>query len=570
MGKDIFRKINRAGRIFGSLRWLFELTKPYIPRLLLLVMIGVVTTLLGVSSSVISKHLIDAATAAQPLTPYIVVLILLSVVSMALSLSSSLITMVVNEKYSFHIRQKMFDRILSTVWSDIVNYHSGDLLTRLKSDIGAITGGFTDVIPHIFLLSVQLVAAFFTLYFYDRTMALFALILGPIAAVIAWLMGRKLKNLQKKVQQTESAYSSFLQESLENIMIVKSFRAEERSSARLKELFHDRLNWVVKKNKMTALTGMTISLIFSAGYLTAFIYGAVRISQGLITYGTMTAFLTLVAQIQGPIYGLARTFPSIISVLASAERVTEILNLKQEKESLPVKREAADLGLEFKGVEFGYLDELVIKNADFKILPGDSVAIVGPSGIGKTTLVRLIMSFVEPNKGEMRLLLDGSEPLALGPSARDLIAYVPQGNTLFSGTIADNLRMGKPDVTEDDMAEALKTAAAEFVLELPDGVNTLIGERGYRLSEGQAQRVAIARALIRKSPLLILDEATSSLDEKAELRILRGIKELRHKPTCIIITHRKSILPYCNRIIAIENGVLVEEKRTDAGTALVK
>ena len=418
-------KIKKAARQMGSLGWLARLTKSFLPRLLFLVFLSILTVLLGIASSIASKYVVDSAASAKPMIIAVIIMIAVTLVILVLSFSSSLISTVVNEKYAFHIRQNMFDRILKTIWIDIIKYHSGDLLTRLKSDIGTITGGVTDVIPQIITMTVQLFAAFLTLLHFDSTMAFFALILGPATALAMWALGKKLKDMQLMVQKTESRYSSFLQESIENIMIVKSFSAEERSSAQLKELFLDRLYWIKKKNLLTAFSGSVISFLFAAGYITAFVYGAYRISRGEITFGTMTVFLTLVSQIQGPFIMLARTFPQIISILASAERITEILNLEQEEPKKALEYPALSIGLELKEVDFGYLDDDVLTKSNLKILPGDTIAIVGPSGIGKTTLVRLIMSLIKPRSGEVNLYLDRQAVITAGPSARAFIAYVP-------------------------------------------------------------------------------------------------------------------------------------------------
>lgn len=555
--RTLLHRILRTIKRLGALQWLMQLTKPFIPKLLLLVMLGVVTILIGIVSSIASKYVIDAAAGALSMKLSITIMIALAALSLILGLVSSLVTNIINEKYAFHIRRKLFDRILNTYWFDITKYHSGDLLTRLKGDIAQVTGGVTDVLPQIITLSVQLIAAFFTLFHFDKMIALFALILGPVSVLAMFGFGGKLKRLQTKVQQTESQYSSFLQESIENIMIVKSFSAEARHSQRLQELFLERLSWVFKRSKMSAIASSAMGLVFSAGYLTAFIYSAYRISQGQITYGTMTVFLTLVAQVQGPFLSLARTFPQMISILASSERISEILNLEQEERE-PLTRSVAAVGIEFKDIDFKYQDDAVFQHAALRINPGDTVAIIGPSGIGKTTLVRLIMAFIKPQAGEVLCTMDDSDTVNIGPAVRQFIDYVPQGNTMFSGTIADNLRMGKPSATEEEMIRVLQLSAAEFVLDFPEKLNTMIGERGHRLSEGQAQRLAIARALIRNSPLLILDEATSALDEATERRILQSFERLAHKPTCIVITHRKSILAFCNRTIEIDQGKLIE------------
>jgi len=535
-------------------KWIMILTKPFIPSFLLLLSFDVFSALLGVGSTVASKYVIDSAAASSSMSGSILLLVLVTALGLALGIAASLIVTVINEKYSFHIRQKLFDRVLRSSWLEVAKYHSGDLLTRLKSDVGAVTNGISNLVPSIITLVVRLIAAFFTLWYFDRMLACFALILGPISLFFSMILGSRLKYMQKKVQESESKYSAFIQESLENIMIIKSFASEEKSSDRLRALYQERVRWILKRNRISVLASGSVSLFFSAGYLMAFIWGATKLSLGLITYGTMTVFLSLITQVQGPVISLARTIPQIVSVLASAERITELHDLEPEPPYSDIDDKPISVGLRAENIEFAYHDDNVLEQIDLDISPGDMVAILGPSGIGKTTLVRIIMSLVKPRNGRLNFYNNEGFLLNTGPSARHIIAYVPQGNTLFSGTIRDNLAMGNNDATQKEMNEALEVAAAEFVFELPDGIDTVIGEKGHSLSEGQAQRIAIARAIIRKAPMLILDEATSSLDEATELNVLKNISSLVHKPTCIIITHRKSILAFCNRQIAIEDG----------------
>ena len=301
-----------------------------------------------------------------------------------------------------------------------------------------------------------------------------------------------------------------------------------------------------------------MGLSFQLGYVVAFTWGVICIANKTITYGTMTVFLQLVNRVQAPILGLAQLIPRIISMLASAGRIIELQNLPQEHfNDVTIKHE--NIGVRISKVSFGYSDELVFDSADIEIRPGEFTALVGKSGIGKTTLVRLIMAFTHRMEGNITFYNYDGEQLIACPDARKFIAYVPQGNTLFSGTIRENVLMGNMNATENDVKEALESAGAyDFIRNFPKGIDTVIGEKGVGISEGQAQRIAIARALIRRAPFLILDEATSSLDETTELRVLEGIRQWRPSPTCLLITHRRSALQYCDREIRIVDKKLRE------------
>ena len=356
---------------------------------------------------------------------------------------------------------------------------------------------------------VELLVTFCTLAYYDLKLALFALLVAPIALFASVVLGRKLKYLTVKVQETESKYRSFMQESLANILIEKSFCLEDYSEERLTQLRDERIYWVFKKNRTNMFASAAMGLSFQLGYIVAFAWGAICIANRTITYGTMTVFLQLVNRIQAPIVSLAQLVPRLISMLASAGRIIELQNLPREEYSgASIKQK--NIGVKVDKISFGYTDELVFDDASIDFKPGEFTAIVGKSGIGKTTLVRLIMAFTNKMKGNIEFYNDAGETMQASPDARNFIAYVPQGNTLFSGSIKDNVLMGKKDATDEEVIEALKGAAAyDFVMDFPRGIDTVIGEKGVGISEGQAQRIAIARALVKKAPFLILDEATS-------------------------------------------------------------
>ena len=539
-------------------KWLMRYTKPYLGRIILMMVITLASSIISLIVVTLSKDIIDRASAGNRFMSLVVGYLVLTLILQVLGIISSLVSTVLNEKFSFGIRKQVYEKIINSHWMDVKKYHTGDLMTRLTSDAGNIADGIIGTIPQIIILAAELVMVFFTLFYYSKLLACFALLVAPVAGLVSWLFGRRLKKLQVKVQESEASYRSFLQESLANLLVVKAFANEEYSAKRLTDLRDERFKWVFKRAKMGLASSTTISIAFQLGYLVAFAYGATLIAAKTITYGTMSVFLTLVNRVQSPILGLAHQVPKVVSVLASAGRVMDLQNIPlEEKEEITMQTE--NVGVDIKELTFGYTEELVLENVSLNVKPGEFVAIIGESGIGKTTLIRLIMSFMSDIQGDVNFYNTYGESIRANASTRNFIAYVPQGNTLFSGTVRDNILMGNLSATEEEIYDALKLSAGyDFVMDLPDGLDTVIGERGHGISEGQAQRIAIARAFVRKAPLLILDEATSSLDEATELSVLEGLQALTPKPTCIIITHRKSILQYCDREIKIENSKTIE------------
>lgn len=546
------------GNQYKYAKWLMKYTKPYLGRIILMMVFSLSGTVSSLVMVHLTKKIIDNATEGKEFITLIVGYLVLVLGLQVVGVISSLMSTVLSEKFSFGIRKQVYEKIINSHWMDVKKYHTGDLMTRLTSDAGNIANGIMGTIPNIIILAIELLMVFFTLFYYSPLLACFALLVAPVAAVVSWWFGKKLKKLQVKVQESESAYRSFLQESLANLLVVKAFANEEYSAKRLTKLRDDRFDWIFKRAKLGLASSTTMSVAFQLGYIAAFAYGATLIAAKTITYGTMSVFLSLINKVQSPIMGLAHQIPKVVSVLASAGRVMELQNIPlEEKEEITMKTE--HIGVDIKELTFGYTEEKVLENVSLNVKPGEFVAIIGESGIGKTTLIRLIMSFMSDVQGDVNFYNTYGESIRANASTRNFIAYVPQGNTLFSGTVRDNILMGNLNATEEEIYDALKLSAGyEFVMGLPNGLDTVIGERGHGISEGQAQRIAIARAFVRKAPLLILDEATSSLDEATELSVLEGLQALSPKPTCIIITHRKSILRYCDREIKIENSKTIE------------
>ena len=534
-------------------KWLIKISKSYKKEIFIIIFLNTIITLIGVFSSVANKYVVDMASSfSSNMYISIAIVIILSLMSLGLSAFSSIFNTYFIEKFSFGFRKNIYEEFMNSRWNLIKKYHSGDILTRLTTDINNVSDGMFSIASFVISLIVQLVSAFLLLMHYDASLAIFAIILGPFTAFISVLFGVKLKKIQEMVQKSESKYRSFLQENISNISVIKAFSYEKESQKKLDKLRDERLYWVMKKSKISTFANFFMGFAFSFGYLFAFILGAVKLSQNNITYGTMTAFLSLVSQVQRPIVSLANIIPKIISILASSGRIIEINTLEKEESSMNLNLKGV-VGLKIKDLDFSYKNKDIMKNFNFIIEPGEIVAIMGHSGVGKTTLVNLILYFLKQDKGTIEFFDKYENKQNISSNTRKIISYIPQGNTLFSGSISNNLRVGKEEASVEEMEEALKNSCAlEFVNSLKDGLNTIIGEHGYGLSEGQAQRIAIARALIKKSQFMILDEATSSLDMDTELNIIKNIMNLKDRPTCLIITHRKSILKYCNRIITIK------------------
>lgn len=540
------------------IRWLMEYSRPYIGKIVLVMLLGVANTVASLVMVQISKMIIDNASFGNGFIRLLVVYLILMLAMQALSVINTLISTMLTERFSFGIRKQIYEKIIRSHWMNVTKYHTGDLMTRLTSDAGNIADGIIGTIPNIILLIIELVMVFFTLFYYSPLLAVLALLVAPVAAITAWWLGKKLRVLQKKVQETESAYRSFLQESLANLLVVKAFANENYSVNKLTDLREDRFYWVYRKTKMGVVSSTAMSLAFQLGYIAAFSYGVYQIANGSITYGTMSVFLSLVNRVQSPIMQLAQQIPRIVMILTSTGRIVELQSIPLEQKQAQ-QISAENIGVKVENLSFGYTRETVLQDTSLSINPGEFVAIIGESGIGKTTLIRLIMSFMSNYQGEIIYFNDKGETEAANAGTREFISYVPQGNTLFSGTIRENIRMGNLNASEEDMWDALRMSSAEeFVKGLPQGLDTVIGERGHGLSEGQAQRIAIARAFVKKAPFLILDEATSALDEGTEMSVIKGLQELTPRPTCLVITHRKSILRYCDREIKIENKKAAE------------
>ena len=550
--------------------WIISRTKSSFAPLLLLTAAGIISSLTSILIALESKKLFDSAQFGIIDNLLVSAIAIIGIVMLQTLMQSFLrvYSTKISVSLSNELRRDFFAKLSRARWIEFARYHSEDLLTRMTNDLETVVSGVTLAIPSIIGLFFALCASAVVLFVFDPYLALLAFILGPLSVIMTRVFGRRLSEYHLRLQETESESRSFIQERLRNMPVIRAFRLENKSISLLSSLLDKKLGLILKRSKMTAVSSALLTLSYWLGFLLAIIWGSIQLSRGNATFGTITVYFQLVGRIQEPFVEMAYAVPQIIMMYVSAGRLISLYDIEEELPSAG-RLDWASAGISADNLVFRYdKDALVFDNASFDIKPGQFAAITGASGEGKTTFIRLLLSLIEPVSGTLSFYNPATgESVETGSSTRSLIAYVPQGNTLFSGTIAENVMFGNSDATPEEITDALKKACIwDFIETLPDKTETKIGENGYGLSEGQAQRIAIARALVGKKPILILDEATSALDSATELAILNSLASIEPRPTCIIITHRKAALDFCDRIFAIERGCISEKSLTDTAS----
>lgn len=498
------------------------------------------------------KNAIDVAAGTIDGNIYVAVAIfgILILASFALSISAIWVRNILGIKAQNQMQRQLLDRMLRAEWHGKESRHSGDVLNRLETDVNVVVDFLAETIPNTLSVLALFIGAFWYLFSMDAMLAIVTIAIIPLFILLSKLYVRQMRNLTRTVRNSDSKVQSVLQETIQNRMLIKTLESGDAMVGKLAGTQQELRQNVVRKTTFSVFSNLILNVGFAAGYLVAFLWAAIRLSQHTLTFGGMTAFLQLVNKIQGPARNLTKLVPAFVSVLTAAERLMELEEdpMEEQGDSIPME---APCGIRFDNVSYAYDNEeqLTINNLSFDFKPGSCTALLGETGAGKTTIVRMILALLKPKSGAITIYNNKVEE-QLSPLLRCNLVYVPQGNTLMSGTIRDNLLLGKPDATEEEMKGALKKSCAEFVMQLPDGIDTICTEKGGGLSEGQAQRIAIARALLRNRPIMIFDESTSALDPETERQLLANILSKKDK-TIIFVTHRPAVVEYCDHTLKI-------------------
>ena len=547
--------------VMDDWKWIFHYSIRYKWAIIFYTVCGVISTSMGLVSSVSGKYLIDIITGRQTERLGILMIVLLGssvsglVFRNLLSRISARLSIAINND----IQTDVFERILDAQWSEINRYAGGDILNRFSNDIGIVSNNAVSWLPSVLIAIYNFATTFLVILHYDRTMAVIALISAPFLLLISRFMMKKQRIYGKKVRELSSDSMSFETEVFYNYDTIKSFGAQYRCGQKLhwwqqrsKKINLEYNLFSIRSNVALSLSGLLVQFI-SFGYCLFLLW------SDEITFGTMTLFLQQRSNLSAAFQNMTAVIPAFLNSAVSAHRIRELAEIPGEihinADSVYNIQNAVGMGVRMRKIQFAYVNGIpVIKVPLFQAVPGEIVALVGPSGEGKTTMLRLLLGLVQPQQGEAVLTGVNDWKMPLNAESRKFFAYVPQGNTMFAGTIAENMRLGKSGATEEEIILALKQACAwEFVKKMPDLLDTELGERGRGLSEGQAQRIAIARALLRDAPILLLDEATSALDVETERKVLRNIMEDTYPRTCIVTTHRPTVLNICSRVYVIRN-----------------
>jgi ABC-type multidrug transport system fused ATPase/permease subunit len=566
MGK-IKRWIKRLPEVMREWTWLARYMKKYWLSIGFYILLGVFGVAMGLVVSVAQRNLIDAVTATNKVLSDIIsaasVAIALAVSQIIIGAGSTWVSTRINIRAMNEIREDIFNRIIVSRWESICTYHSGDLINRLEGDTNTVAGGAIGFLPNVVTKITQFVGAFAIIMYFDPTMAIFAFASAPVLVFSARPMMRIMRKHQEQMRDVNGRILSFNEEVFQNVQLVKAFSLGAEYCKNLRKLLSEYRTIRLSYTRISIVVSIVMGLIGMVAGYACYAWGVWRLYNGAISYGDMTLFMTLSGTLSSSFSALVHLVPLGVSIATAAGRVMEVTQLPSESdadaaEATELKRIACEQGvrIEFKDLKYTYKNAPapVLDGVSFTVQSGEVAAFVGPSGGGKTTVLRIMLGLLTPQEGSATVsAMDGSLTLPVSESIRRLCSYVPQGNSIFSGTIEANLRSVAPEATEEEIIEALKVADAwEFVSALPETYHTKLNERGSNLSEGQLQRLAIARAVLRNAPILIMDEATSALDVDTEARVLKNLMTSDPHRICLITTHRASMLAYSDLVFRVE------------------
>ena len=534
--------------------WLWHASRGLRLQAVLNALIGILTVVLDFAFIYATKWTIDIATGRSdsPLAMAAYALIAVAAGRIVLGFARKWVSALLGVRSQNILQQRIFAHLLRSEWSGMEHRHSGDILNRLERDVRDLSSVITETIPASLEVTLRLVGAFLYLFSMDSRLACLVVCIVPIFLGLSKLYVRKMRAITRDIRDTESSVQSILQESVQHRVVLKTLERTGTMIERLEQTQRHLRALVRHRAVFSSSSATVLSLGFSTGYLVTFLWGVTSLQAGTISYGMMVSFIQLVGQIQGPFRDMTRFVPLLINSLTASERLMELEETPLESDAAPVVF-SNGVGIHVNDVSFSYQRDsrTILSHFSCHFPKGSVTAILGETGAGKTTLIRLILALLKPSQGSV-VMEDGTRTETVSPQTRCNFVYVPQGNTLFSGTIRDNLLLGNPEATDAEMQQALCAACADFVLQRPGGLDAVCGEQGAGLSEGQAQRIAIARALLRHGSVLLLDEATSALDMDTERQLLQNLSQRASGQTIICVTHRPAVVDYCSQVIRME------------------